>query len=154
GIEGPVEATSYEVAEMVKYAGNCFHAVKVAFANEVGVLCKSLGVDSHEVMALVTQDTKLNASSAYLTPGFAFGGSCLPKDLRAIGALARRRDLAVPLLTATLDSNRAHVQRVIDQIISLDRKNLGFLGLSFKPGTDDLRESPIVTIVETMIGKG
>lgn len=154
GVEGPLERTTYEVAEMVKYACNAYHAIKVTFANEIGVLCKSMGVDSHRVMELFVLDRKLNISQAYLKPGFAFGGSCLPKDLRALMYKAKEQDIEIPVLGSAMESNRLHIQRVVDQIAAMKRKKLGFLGLSFKVGTDDLRESPIVPVIEALIGKG
>lgn len=153
-VPAPVERTPYEVAEMLKYACNAFHALKIAFANEIGVLCKDLGIDSNQLMALFTQDRKLNISAAYLRPGFAFGGSCLPKDLRALLHIARQHDLHLPLLGAALESNRLHLERALAWILDTGLKRVGIIGLSFKPGTDDLRESPPVTLAEALIGKG
>jgi GDP-mannose 6-dehydrogenase len=150
----PVERTSYEAAEMLKYSCNAFHALKVAFANEMGTLAKSLGVDGHQVMQLFVKDRKLNVSAAYLKPGFAFGGSCLPKDLRSLMHAARQEHLALPLLNSILESNRLHLDRALQRIIENGEKRIGILGLSFKAGTDDLRESPSVTLIETLIGKG
>ncbi|MGH8318290.1 MAG: nucleotide sugar dehydrogenase [Steroidobacteraceae bacterium] len=142
------------VAETLKYACNCFHGLKVAFSNEVGALCKSMGVDSHEVMRLFCEDKKLNISTAYLRPGFAFGGSCLPKDLRAIVHRGRVEDVPMPLLEATLESNRRHVDRAFHMVMAAGSKRVGILGLAFKAGTDDLRESPMVSLVEMLLGKG
>lgn len=141
-------------AEMIKYACNAFHAVKIAFANEIGALSASLGVDGREVMDTVCQDVKLNASAAYLKPGFAFGGSCLPKDLRALIYRAGRLDLTLPLLESALPSNEKHLARGISAVLDLPAKRLGVIGLAFKENTDDLRESPVVGLLEQLIGKG
>lgn len=154
GIDAPFHAVATGVAEMLKYACNCYHGLKVAFANEIGNVAKSLGVDSHEVMRLFCLDTKLNVSPAYLKPGFAFGGSCLPKDLRGIAYRARTLDIETPVLSATLASNQLQITRAYDLIAATGRKRVGVLGLAFKSGTDDLRESPMVTLIETLIGKG
>lgn len=153
-IDAPCVRTSLETAEMVKYVNNAFHALKVAFANEVGNLCKAHGVDGREVMDLLCQDHRLNISPAYLRPGFAFGGSCLTKDLRALLYRAKERDLECSLLKAIMPSNQEHIQRGIDIVENTGRKKVGVLGLSFKPGTDDLRESPVVSLVESLLGKG
>jgi GDP-mannose 6-dehydrogenase len=141
-------------AEMIKYACNAFHAVKIAFANEIGALSASLGVDAREVMDTVCKDIKLNASAAYLKPGFAFGGSCLPKDLRALVYRAGRLDLNLPLLQSALPSNESHLTRGISAVLDLPAKRLGVVGLAFKENTDDLRESPVVGLLEQLIGKG
>jgi GDP-mannose 6-dehydrogenase len=142
------------LAEMAKYVDNGFHALKVAFANEIGALCHALGLDSRAVMAVFAADHKLNISPAYLRPGFAFGGSCLPKDLRAIVHTARSGNVDVPLLANVLPSNEAHLRRAVDLVTAIGRRRVGLLGLSFKPGTDDLRESPLVELAERLIGKG
>jgi GDP-mannose 6-dehydrogenase len=153
-IRAPTVRTTIRAAEMIKYASNAFHALKVVFANEVGVLCKAHSIDGREVMEALCQDTRLNISPAYLRPGFSFGGSCLPKDLRALLYRAKERDIDCPVLRATLVSNEEHVQKGIDLIEATGRKKIGVLGLSFKPGTDDVRESPVVSMVERLIGKG
>ena len=145
---------SLRAAEMIKYACNAFHAVKIAFANETGTVCGSLGMDAAEVMTSLCADRKLNISSAYLKPGFAFGGSCLPKDLRAFAYRASRLDLKLPLLEATLPSNQEHLRRAIDMLLDLPARRLGVFGLAFKENTDDLRESPVVALLEQLIGKG
>jgi GDP-mannose 6-dehydrogenase len=154
GIEAPLIRSSIEVAESLKYADNAFHALKVTFANEIGNICKAAGCDSHEVMKIFCADTKLNLSPYYLKPGFAFGGSCLPKDLRALTYHARNLDVPTPLLDSILVSNKKHIDRLTSLLQTYKGRSLGFLGLSFKHGTDDLRESPILEVIETMIGKG
>ena len=154
GIEAPLHVAATGVAEMMKYASNCFHGLKVGFANEIGNVCKSLGVDSHEVMRLFCLDTKLNISPTYLRPGFAFGGSCLPKDLRAVTYRAKQNDVETPILSAVLESNEKQIQRAYDMVQAAGSRKVGILGLAFKAGTDDLRESPIVSLVERLIGKG
>jgi len=141
-------------AEMIKYACNCFHALKIGFANEVGTLCTSLDIPAVEVMQTLCQDVKLNVSAAYLTPGFAFGGSCLPKDLRALTYRAGRMDLKLPLLENVLPSNEQHLQRAIRAVLGLPAERIGIFGLAFKENTDDLRESPVVALIEHLLGKG
>ena len=152
----PVEAqiVSLRAAEMIKYACNAFHAVKVGFANEIGALSGAMGVDASEVMAILGSDTKLNASVAYLKPGFAFGGSCLPKDLRALTFRARENHLEIPILSHTLASNSAHLKRATDAVLDTGNIRLGVIGLAFKEDTDDLRESPALAMLETLLGKG
>lgn len=153
-IAGTKISTSIETAELVKYVDNAWHALKIAFGNEIGLLANALNIDSHDVMNIFFQDTRLNISTAYLRPGFAFGGSCLPKDLRALTYLGRTLDLALPVLSHILDSNRMLIERGVDWILRQSSKRVAFLGISFKAGTDDVRESPFVELVERLIGKG
>jgi GDP-mannose 6-dehydrogenase len=153
-VPGTVYETSIPVAEMVKYFSNCYHALKVGFANEMGTLCKHLGVDADVVTKIFTSDSKLNISSAYLSPGFAFGGSCLPKDLRAITYRAKELDLKLPLLESLMPSNAEHVDRAFEMVLSTGKKKVAQLGLSFKAGTDDLRESPQVQLIKRLMGEG
>jgi GDP-mannose 6-dehydrogenase len=153
-VPGRIFETSLATAEMVKYTCNAFHALKVSFANEVGILCKELGADAQDMTEIFTSDTKLNISSAYLSPGFAFGGSCLPKDLRALTYRAKELDLRLPLMEAILPSNNEHIKRAVDAVLRTNKKKVGILGLSFKPGTDDLRESPIVQLIKQLLGDG
>lgn len=153
-LPGKFIRTDIRTAETLKYACNAFHALKVSFANEVGRICQALGSDSHRVMALLCEDHQLNISKAYLRPGFAFGGSCLPKDLKALLYLAKTHDVEVPMLAGLLPSNRLHVEHAAETILSRGKRDVGIIGLSFKSGTDDLRESPLVELVERLIGKG
>jgi GDP-mannose 6-dehydrogenase len=153
-LEAPLIRTDLETAEMVKYVDNSWHALKVCFANEIGNLCKSFALDGHHVMNIFCQDKKLNISSAYLFPGFAFGGSCLPKDLRALAYQAKMQDVDLPLLTSILRSNEMQVNRGLQIIMHKGRNRIGILGFSFKAGTDDLRESPVIEVIERLIGKG
>lgn len=146
--------TGLEAAEMLKMCCNTFHALKITFANEVGRVSQAMGVDSHEVMRLICMDTHLNISTAYLRPGFSFGGSCLPKDVRALNNLAKQNDVQIPMLEGLMPSNRVHTEHGIELVLSSKRKKVGMIGLSFKSGTDDLRESPLVAIAEAFIGKG
>ncbi len=150
----PVLRTTIQTAEAVKYASNAYHALKIAFANEIGNFCKVHSIDGRDVMDIFVQDTQLNISPAYLKPGFAFGGSCLPKDLRAMLYRARETDLTLPVLDAVLSSNELQIRRGIQMVEQTGRKKVGVLGLSFKAGTDDVRESPIVSLVETLVGRG
>jgi GDP-mannose 6-dehydrogenase len=151
---GTLYETTIPVAEMVKYFSNCYHAVKVGFANEMGTMCKHLGVDAQAVTKIFTSDSKLNISPAYLSPGFAFGGSCLPKDLRAITYKAKELDLKLPLLESLMPSNAEHVDRAVEMVLSTGKKKIAQLGLSFKAGTDDLRESPQVQLIKRLMGEG
>ncbi len=143
-----------KVAEMTKYVDNTFHALKVAFANEIGAICSAVDIDSHDVMEIFIADTKLNIGPAYLKPGFAFGGSCLPKDIRALTHIAQRNAVDTPVISNLLRSNESHLRRAMDLVVADGRRKIGIFGLSFKPGTDDLRESPIVELAERLIGKG
>ena len=153
-VEAPLVTTTIRSAEMAKYVSNAFHALKVSFANEIGDVCAALGGDAQEVMRVFLMDRKLNVSEAYLRPGFAFGGSCLPKDVRALVHAAHAADLSLPLLSSILPANEAQVRRGVEAVLETRRRRVGVVGLAFKPGTDDLRESPMVTLVETLIGKG
>lgn len=154
GLPGAFHLVKMEEAELVKYADNVFHAIKVVFGNEVGAIAKSVGVDSHRVMDVFCTDTKLNLSPYYLKPGFAFGGSCLPKDVRALAACARQQNLETPMLYSLMGSNEETVRRSVRAVQAFGKKKIGVLGLAFKAGTDDMRESPVVELVESLLGKG
>jgi GDP-mannose 6-dehydrogenase len=153
-VAAPFVHTAVRTAEMVKYVSNAFHAVKVCFANEIGDVCAALGADAQEVMRIFLMDRKLNVSEAYLRPGFAFGGSCLPKDLRALVYAARAADVPLALLSAVLPSNEGQIRPAVEVVLETRKRRIGVVGLAFKPGTDDLRESPMVALVEALIGKG
>jgi GDP-mannose 6-dehydrogenase len=153
-VDAPLVNTGIRTAEMIKYASNAFHALKVCFANEIGSLCKRLDIDAHDVMDIFCRDQKLNLSATYLKPGFAFGGSCLPKDVRALQYRAKEMDVTTPVLQSILPSNQLQIQHAIDEVLETGRKRVGILGISFKAGTDDLRESPVVILAEALLGKG
>ena len=153
-VDAPMQTTTIRTAEMMKYASNTWHALKVTFANEIGNVCKRLKIDSHEVMDIFCKDQKLNLSAYYMKPGFAFGGSCLPKDVRALQYRAKEMDLEMPVIQAILGSNQLQIQHAFDEIVDTGKKKVGLLGFSFKAGTDDLRESPIVILAEALLGKG
>lgn len=153
-VEAPFVHTGMRTAEMVKYVANAFHAAKICFANEIGDICEALGADQQEVMRIFRMDRKLNISEAYLRPGFAFGGSCLPKDVRALAYAANRFDVHAPMLSTILPSNESQIRRAVEKILATRKRRIGIVGLAFKPGTDDLRESPMVSLAEALIGKG
>ncbi len=153
-LDAPVVRTDIETAEMVKYTDNVWHALKIGFANEIGNICKALKIDGHEVMDIFCQDTKLNISHRYLKPGFAFGGSCLPKDIRALTYKGKFLDVELPILNAIMPSNEAQVRKGVQMVVEKGNRKVGVLGFSFKAGTDDLRESPLVELIERLLGKG
>jgi GDP-mannose 6-dehydrogenase len=153
-VKGAFVVSDIGVAEIIKYVNNAFHALKITFANEIGNICKKLGIDSHKVMEIFCMDKKLNLSSAYLKPGFAYGGSCLPKDLKALKTILREFYLECPVLENIERSNEIQKKIVLEQILAFEKRRVGFLGLSFKAGTDDLRNSPIIDIIEQLLGKG
>lgn len=154
GIDAPLIKTSIKIAEMVKYVDNSFHALKITFGNEIGNICKALNIDSHAIMNIFCQDTKLNLSPYYFKPGFAFGGSCLPKDVRALIYKAKNLDVDIPVINAIFPSNNQQIKNALHRVIALGKKKIGVLGFAFKAGTDDLRESPIVELIEILLGKG
>ena len=154
GLPGAMVRTSCRIAESVKYLCNVFHAMKIVFANEAGSVLKACGLDGREVMRIFCQDTQLNISPAYLRPGFAFGGSCLPKEVKGFLMLARQMDVPIPALSGLLDSNAAHIDRAYDMIARDGRRKVALFGLAFKPGTDDMRDSPLVALAERLLGKG
>jgi len=153
-INAPIFETTIEIAEMIKYVNNTFHALKVAFANEIGRICKKQGIDSHKLMEIFLADTKLNISTYYLKPGYAYGGSCLPKDLKALKTMSHDLYLSTPIIDSIENSNDSHIQFAFDLISKYQKKNIGIIGLSFKSGSDDLRNSPMVELTEMLIGKG
>lgn len=153
-VPGKVFETTIPTAEAAKYVSNAYHALKVSFANEVGTFCKKVGVDTESVFQIFTADTRLNASAAYLLPGFAFGGSCLPKDVRAFNYRAKEIDLRLPLMESILPSNKEHIERAAEAVLRSGKRKVGVLGLSFKSGTDDLRESPLIQLVKRLLGEG